>query len=111
MLPEGSVKPMLAHIRLRVLAIVVGVVLAVVGVVSFAAWPIVPVLGVAIITVAAAVNSATARLAAPVCTTCGEKLPGATEGDRVLKSGPYGVVCEACGALNDPSRPADHRVA
>lgn len=81
-------------IRLRVFAVVVAGILAVIGVLSWATLPAWPVVGVAIITVAAVVNSMTTRLAEPVCYQCGSTLPTA-------EPGCYGLVCDGCGAVNE----------
>ncbi len=82
------------RIRLRVFAVLVAAVLAVIGVLSWATLPAWPVVGVAIITVAAVVNQMTTRLSEPVCYECGGEL-NATE------TGCYGVICDACGAVNE----------
>ena len=84
------------RVRRRVLAIVVAGVVASVTAVSVAALPVLPVVGVALITVAAAVNSVTAPLKASVCSHCGASL-----GDA--EAGPYGAICGKCGGLTPPS--------
>lgn len=84
---------MLQRIRLRVLALLVGTTLAVIGLVSFAAWPVWPVVGVAVATVAIAVNTMAHRLSQPVCYSCGKELTKRDPGE-------HGVVCEQCGSLN-----------
>lgn len=81
-------------IRLRVFAVLVAVILAVIGVLTWATVPAWPVVGVALITVAAVVNSMTTRLAEPVCYQCGTALPPA-------EPGCYGLVCDGCGAVNE----------
>lgn len=78
--------------RLRVLALLVGTVIAVIGVVSWAALPVWPVVGVAFATVAVVFNTMTSRLAQPVCWGCGQDLAQAQPGE-------YGVICPNCGAL------------
>lgn len=80
--------------RLRVLAVVLAAIFAVIGVVTWAALPVVPVMGVALITVAAVVNQMTSRLAHPVCYQCGADLPAG-------RPGVYGVLCSGCGAVNE----------
>ncbi len=80
-------------IRLRVLAVVLAGIFAVIGVVTWAALPVMPVVGVALITVAAVVNQMTSRLTAAVCYQCGADL-------EAQKPGVYGVVCPGCGAVN-----------
>jgi len=81
-------------IRLRVFAVLVATILAVIGVLTWATVPAWPVVGVAIITVAAVVNQMTSRLAQPVCYQCGGDLDTAS-------TGVYGVICPGCGAVND----------
>ena len=79
-------------IRLRMLAILVGVLLTAIGVISFAAAPVWPVIGVAFATVALVFNTMTSRLSAPVCWGCGKDI-------AKQPSGEYGVVCPGCGTL------------
>ncbi|MBZ0171283.1 MAG: hypothetical protein K8E66_02785 [Phycisphaerales bacterium] len=81
-------------IRLRVLAVLLATIFAVIGVLTWAAWPVVPVVGVALLTVAAVVNQMTFRLAEPVCYDCGADL-------KAQRPGVYGVVCPGCGAVNE----------
>jgi hypothetical protein len=88
-------------IRLRMLAILVGVVLTAIGVISFAAAPVWPVLGVAFATVAVVLNTMTSKLAAPVCWGCGQDI-------SKQPSGEYGVMCPTCGTL---SQKPDHSAA
>lgn len=78
--------------RLRALAMVVAVALAAIGVVSFAALPLWPVVGVAAATVVLMLNKMTAKLCQPVCWGCGHSIAGQPAGD-------YGVICPDCGAL------------
>jgi hypothetical protein len=82
------------RIRLKVFALLVGVTLAVVGVVSFAAVPVWPVIGVAFATVALVVNTMTSRLSGAVCWGCGKDVSKSPSGE-------YGVVCPHCGALTE----------
>lgn len=81
-------------VRLRVLAVVLAGTLAVIGILTWATVPASLVVGVAIITVAAVVNSMTTRLALPVCYQCGSAL-------NADATGCYGVICEGCGAVNE----------
>ena len=83
----------LRRLRLRVFAVIAAGAVATVGLVSFLALPPIPVVGVALITVAAVVNTMTSRLSTAVCWSCGEDLAGA-------KAGVHGVMCESCGAVN-----------
>jgi hypothetical protein len=80
-------------IRLRVLAVVLAVILAAIGVAAWAALPVLPVFGVALITVAAVVNQMTTRLSTAVCYQCGGDL-------NADNPGVYGVICQGCGAVN-----------
>ena len=89
----------LHRLRLRVFGVLVGAVLAVGGAVSVASLPVVPVVGVTLLTVAAVVNGMTARLAEPMCHSCGAELAEGSE------AGVYGVVCERCGAINQDRGP------
>lgn len=83
----------LHRVRLRVLAIVLAGGLAVFGLLSWLALPALPVVGVALLTVAAMVNGVTNRLSVPTCWSCGENLA-----DR--PSGVHGTLCDGCGAVN-----------
>jgi hypothetical protein len=91
--PESKRATLLHRIRLKVFALLVGMTLAVIGAVSWAALPVWPVLGVAVATVAFVVNSLTSRLNDPVCWTCGDDL-------SKQASGEYGIMCPKCGSLN-----------
>jgi len=82
----------LHRVRLRVLAVAVGMGLAGFAAVSFAAMPVLPVIGVAITAVAVAVNTFGGRLSAPTCMACGESVSGEP-------AGPHGVICPNCGAI------------
>ncbi|MEM7755762.1 MAG: hypothetical protein AAF297_09025 [Planctomycetota bacterium] len=87
---------LLNRLRRRTLAIVLAGVVASVTAVSVAALPVLPVVGVALITVAAAVHSVTAPLKAAVCSRCGASIAKA-------QPGPYGAVCASCGGLTPPT--------
>ncbi len=84
--------PFLSRIRLRVFAVIAGLITAVVATLSLTAWPALPVIGVAIIITATMVNTMTSKLASPVCAGCGKAL-------NVADSGAYGVMCDSCGTL------------
>lgn len=85
----------MARIRLRVLAFLLGLTLAVLGTISLTTLPAWPVVGVAFAAAAVAVNHMTSRLKAPVCHGCGARL-----GDE--PPGAYGVVCSRCGFVTLP---------
>jgi len=89
----------MAKLRLRVLAFVLGLVLAVIGILSLWAVPVWSVLGVAVAAAAVAVNSMTAKLSHPTCYACGLDLSETVAGD-------YGVACPQCGAVNLVGSPA-----
>lgn len=93
--------PFLNRLRLRVFAVLAGLITAVVAALSLTAWPAVPVIGVALLTAAALVNGMTARLADPTCVGCGRDLAGQA-------SGQYGVVCPDCGAITQLRDEHDH---
>jgi hypothetical protein len=81
------------RLRLRVLAILLGGFLAAFAMISFLAWPVLPVVGATVLTVAAVVHSVTGRLAQPICRTCGHDLTD-------QPTGVYGSLCPACGSVN-----------
>lgn len=80
-------------LRLRVLAILLGGILAAFALINFMAWPVIPVVGAAFITVAAVVHTVTIRLSHPVCWACGDDLAD-------QPTGTYGAICPRCGAVN-----------
>ncbi len=87
--------PSLIHtIRRRVLAMSLGVSIAAVATISFLSLPVWPVVGVAVATIAWAVNSMTARLTPNTCWGCGTALA------QSAPAGEYGVICHTCGAIN-----------
>jgi hypothetical protein len=79
-------------IRLRVLGLLLGLVLAAIATISLTTVPAWPVIGVAFATLAIAVNKLTTRLSQPTCWGCGTDLASADEGI-------YGVECPSCGLL------------
>jgi tRNA(Ile2) C34 agmatinyltransferase TiaS len=85
----------LHKLRLRVLAILVGSGLAVFGLLSLVSWPALPVIGVAVITVAAVVHRVTYKLSSPLCHACGHDLTGQPDSS-------IGLICPDCGAVNVP---------
>lgn len=80
-------------VRLRSLGIIAAGFVGAFALVSWMALPAIPVIGVALITVAALVNGVTAKVDDAVCRGCGTKLP-----DKA--PGVYGVFCETCGLVN-----------
>jgi hypothetical protein len=85
--------PWLQRLRLKVLAIVVGVTLTAIALVSLASFPAWPVAGFAVATVVVALNRLTVRLAEPVCWVCGGDLSSEPVGT-------HGRTCRTCGAVN-----------
>lgn len=83
----------LGKIRLRVFAYLVGLGLAVIGVLSFTALPALPIVGVAIAAAAVLVNHAATRLSSSTCLGCGESIAR-------LPSGEHGTICPTCGTLS-----------
>lgn len=83
----------LRRLRLKVLTVLLAGALAAIGLVSWAALPAIPVVGVTIFTVAAVLNSLTTRLGQPTCWSCGHSLADA-------KAGVHGAMCDACGSIN-----------
>ena len=96
--------PLFRKLRLRLLAVLLGTATAVVATLSLTAWPALPVVGVAVLTAAALVNTLTSRLATPICASCGESLAGQPKGV-------YGAICPSCGAVNQhvPHEPGQRR--
>lgn len=80
--------------RLRALALVLGIALLALGAISLTAIPAWPVVGVAVAFAAMAVNRAAARLDQPICLSCGHDIAAEPAGE-------HGVVCSKCGSVND----------
>lgn len=91
---------LLERIRLRAFAWVLGLTLAAVGVIIFAAQPILPVVGVTIAAFAFVVRAASGKIGETACRGCGTDLSGHA-------SGAYGIACPACGTLNQVLPPDD----
>jgi hypothetical protein len=83
---------MVEKIRLRVLGLLLGLMLAAIATISLTTIPAWPVIGVAVATLAIAVNKMTTRLSSPICLGCGTDLAKAQPGQ-------YGVECPECGTL------------
>ncbi len=77
---------------MRVMAVLVGTVLAAIATVSLTSIPAWPIVGVAVATVAVAVNKISSRLRSPVCWGCGRDLSERTSGE-------YGIICPECGTM------------
>lgn len=87
---------------LRVLALAVASTLAVIALVSLAAAPLWPVIGVTFAAAALVWKGAIApRITRADCLTCGADLRG-------LPTGEYGLICKQCGSLNEPIRSDSH---
>lgn len=88
---------LLGKVRLRVLVFAVGVPLAAVTTIAMApSWAALPLVGVAVYTLALGVQKAAGRLHESVCWTCGASLAG-------RPAGAHGVECPGCGTLNSPA--------
>ncbi|MEL7484943.1 MAG: hypothetical protein AAFN41_11405 [Planctomycetota bacterium] len=87
---------LLHKLRLRAFAVVVGLILAAVGVVSIVSAPAWPVVAGAVAIAAVAVNSVASRLTKTICLGCGHNVTGAPVGQ-------YGVVCPKCGTISAPA--------
>jgi Zn ribbon nucleic-acid-binding protein len=94
----------LHKIRLRALAIVLGLALAVVGVVSLASAPLWPFIAGAVAIACVAVNSLASRLTHTVCIGCGTDLTHQPVGQ-------YGAVCPSCGTIAQPAKLDGARLA
>lgn len=83
----------LHKLRLRAFAVLVASIFGALAVVGWLSVPVLPALGVAIITAAAVVNTMASRLAMPTCSGCGNDLSQAP-------AGTHGVICYDCGTIN-----------
>ena len=83
-----------SKLKIRAWVFVIGVPLAVVGVISISpAWLTFPLVGVAVAAVTMTVNKVGQRLSQPTCWTCGEDLTNEDPAE-------HGIACPSCGALN-----------
>ncbi|MEO1583991.1 MAG: hypothetical protein AAFR96_05380 [Planctomycetota bacterium] len=87
---------LLHKLRLRAFAVVVGLVLAVVGVLSVISAPAWPVVAGAVAIAAVAVNSVAGRLTKTICIGCGQSL-------EAQPVGQYGAICPSCGTISTPA--------
>lgn len=78
--------------RLRALAVIVGVALTALALISLTAVPAWPVVGVAVAAAAVAIHNLSHRLSHPTCLTCGHNLAGHPTGE-------HGRICPSCGAI------------
>jgi hypothetical protein len=94
------------RMRVRALALVVGLIVAGFGIAAAFTLPVLPVLGVAIAAAAVVVNQAALRLSHPTCYGCGRDI-------AQVRAGTYGVECPDCGTITQvlPKRGRDHDVA
>ncbi len=83
----------LHKLRLRAFGVVVASILGALAVVGWLSVPVLPALGVAIVTAAAVVNTMANRLAMPTCAGCGTDL-------AKTPAGTHGVICHECGTIN-----------
>lgn len=82
----------LARLRVRVLALVIGGVLAALGVLSLTTFPAWGVWGVTVAAVAMAVHRVANKLSEPTCLGCGENIAKVPQGE-------HGAVCPHCGTI------------
>jgi|GEM_PF-3411532 len=84
-------------LRRRALTLVAAIVIAAVAAASLTALPTWPVVGVAFLAVATAVNAMASRLQASgmTCLECAADISG-------QPGGTHGTICHACGAINQP---------
>lgn len=92
--PDKSGMTWRGKLRLRALVFVLGVPLAVIGMISISpAWLTLPLVGVAVAAVTVTVNAAGQKLAQRTCWTCGSDL-------RNEPPSEHGIACPKCGSLN-----------
>lgn len=100
--PGAAGRAWMQRLRMRMLAVVVGMVLAGVGVATAFTLPVLPVLGVAIAAAAVVVNQAAHRLIHPTCYGCGRDIAS-------IDAGMYGVECPDCGVITQVRPRASRR--
>ena len=87
--------PWMYKLRLRVFALLVGLVLLVLGVVGMLSVPVLPAVGAALAIAVTVVNSMTSRLSMLTCAGCGSNL-------EHIPAGTHGIACTNCGTVNHP---------
>ncbi len=80
------------RLRLKVLAIALGVALTAIALISLTTIPAWPIVGVAFAAAAVVVNQMSSRLSGTICHGCGTDIAG-------VPGGQYGVTCPSCGHL------------
>src|SRR5437660_1043665 len=79
----GNVSVTWFHLtRLKVLAYVLGLLLAGLGLVSLTTMPVLPVLGVIVAAAAVVINKAAFRLSSPTCLGCGKDIGHLPDGEH-----------------------------
>ena len=91
----------LHKLRLRALGVLVGLGLAVFGIISMTTAPAWPVVVGAVAVAALVVNKVAAQLSRTVCIGCGQKIDAEPVGQ-------YGVVCPNCGTVSASSKADQH---
>ncbi|MEK6702770.1 MAG: hypothetical protein AABZ53_10940 [Planctomycetota bacterium] len=93
--PVQIARDWFSRIRRRALVWVVGIAVAAVVAISLTTIPTWPIVGIAVLAAATAVNTIASRLHTDTltCLRCGEGLAGE-------KPGTYGVICKSCGSIN-----------
>lgn len=79
--------------RLKVLAYVLGITLAGLGLLSLTTIPAWPVVGVIVAAAAMVINTAASRLSDPTCLGCGRDLAGQPTAE-------HGIACPDCGSIS-----------
>lgn len=82
--------------RYRALAFVLAILLAATATIVLTGLPWLPVVGAALVTVAATVSKLTTRLLQPTCMSCGKDLSG----EPIAM---HGIACPDCGSVQMPS--------
>ncbi len=85
------------RLRLRALAVVLGSVFGALAVIGWMSVPVLPALGVALVTAAAVVHAMSSKLSQPTCAGCGKDLTGGG-------ASAYGPICPDCGTVNQQIR-------
>ncbi len=93
-------------IRRRALWIAVGVGITTLGVLSITTVPAWPIVGVAVATLALAINQLTSRLSQTICLGCGQDLSGQPLGEHRAPSAPSAGPSRNGWASTTPTTPA-----
>ncbi|MBK9189320.1 MAG: hypothetical protein IPM33_10240 [Phycisphaerales bacterium] len=83
------------RLRLRALALIVGIGLTTLALISLTTMPAWPIVGVAVATLAVCVHSLAHRVNPSTCLGCGQSVADEPAGE-------HGRVCRACGTIAQP---------